>query len=60
MPDFDRLNLSVAEKVALRDRAGVTRLFDGLDLAEPGVVRPQAAGGLAQATDRVGTKCSEA
>jgi O-methyltransferase involved in polyketide biosynthesis len=34
-----RLNQSVAEKVALRDRAGVTRLFDGLELAEPGVVR---------------------
>ncbi|MGH3154306.1 MAG: SAM-dependent methyltransferase [Streptosporangiaceae bacterium] len=34
-----RLNESVAEKATLRDRAGVTRLFDGLDLAEPGVVR---------------------
>jgi trans-aconitate methyltransferase len=34
-----RLNQSVAEKVALRDRAGVTRLFDGFELIEPGVVR---------------------
>jgi hypothetical protein len=34
-----RLNQSVAEKVALRDRAGVTRLFGGLELIEPGVVR---------------------
>jgi len=34
-----RLNQSVAEKVALRDRAGVTRLFDGFQLIEPGVVR---------------------
>jgi O-methyltransferase involved in polyketide biosynthesis len=34
-----RLNQSVAEKVALRDHAGVTRLFDGFELVEPGVVR---------------------
>ena len=34
-----RLNESVAEKVSLRDRAGVTRLFDGFELVEPGVVR---------------------
>jgi len=34
-----RLNQSVAEKATLRDRAGVTRLFDGLELTEPGVVR---------------------
>ena len=34
-----RLNESVAEKAALRDHAGVTRLFDGLELVEPGVVR---------------------
>jgi S-adenosyl methyltransferase len=34
-----RLNQSVAEKATLRDRAGVTRLFDGLELMEPGVVR---------------------
>jgi trans-aconitate methyltransferase len=34
-----RLNQSVAEKAALRDRAGVTRLFDGFELIEPGVVR---------------------
>jgi hypothetical protein len=34
-----RLNQSVAEKVALRDHVGVTRLFDGFELIEPGVVR---------------------
>ncbi len=34
-----RLNRSVAEKATLRDHAGVTRLFDGLDLVEPGLVR---------------------
>jgi hypothetical protein len=34
-----RLNQSVAEKATMRDRAGVTRLFDGLELVEPGVVR---------------------
>jgi hypothetical protein len=34
-----RLNESVAEKATLRDRARVTRLFDGLELVEPGVVR---------------------
>jgi len=34
-----RLNESTAEKTTLRDRAGVTRLFDGLDLVEPGVIR---------------------
>jgi len=34
-----RLNQSVAEKAALRDRAGVTRLFDGFELIEPGVIR---------------------
>jgi len=34
-----RLNQSVAEKATLRDRVGVTRLFDGLALVEPGVVR---------------------
>jgi S-adenosyl methyltransferase len=34
-----RLNQSVAEKATLRDRAGVSRLFDGLELVEPGVVR---------------------
>ncbi len=50
MPDFDtsvphiarvcvRMNRSMAEQVALRDRAGVTRLFDGLKLVEPGVIR---------------------
>ncbi|MGD0063146.1 MAG: SAM-dependent methyltransferase [Streptosporangiaceae bacterium] len=34
-----RLNQSVAEEATLRDRAGVTRLFDGFELVEPGVVR---------------------
>jgi O-methyltransferase involved in polyketide biosynthesis len=34
-----RLNESTVEKTTLRDRAGVTRLFDGLELVEPGVVR---------------------
>jgi hypothetical protein len=34
-----RMNQSMAEQVALRDRAGVARLFDGLELVEPGVIR---------------------
>ncbi len=34
-----RLNESVAEKATMRDRAGVTRLFGGLELVAPGVVR---------------------
>jgi hypothetical protein len=34
-----RLNRLMSQSVALRDHAGVTRFFDGLDLAEPGVVR---------------------
>src|SRR5580693_8920889 len=34
-----RLNESTAEKTTLRDRVGVTRLFDGLELVEPGVIR---------------------
>lgn len=34
-----RMNESMAQKVTLRDHAGVTRLFAGLELAEPGVVR---------------------
>ena len=34
-----RLNQSVAEKSTHRDRAGVARLFDGLELVEPGVIR---------------------
>jgi O-methyltransferase involved in polyketide biosynthesis len=34
-----RLNESTAEKTTLRDRAGVTRLFDGLEPVEPGVIR---------------------
>src|SRR5579862_1020688 len=33
-----RLNESTAEKTTLRDRAGVTRLFDGLEPVEPGVI----------------------
>jgi S-adenosyl methyltransferase len=33
-----RLNQSVAEKATMRDRAGVARLFAGLELVEPGVV----------------------
>ena len=37
-----RLNQSVAEKATLRDQAGITRLFDGLELVEPGVVRVSA------------------
>ena len=40
-----RLNQSVAEKSTHRDRAGVARLFDGLELVEPGVIRA-ASGGL--------------
>jgi O-methyltransferase involved in polyketide biosynthesis len=34
-----RLNESTAEKTTLRDRAGVTSLFRGLELVEPGVIR---------------------
>jgi hypothetical protein len=34
-----RLNQATAEKTTLRDRAGVARLFDGLELVEPGVIR---------------------
>jgi O-methyltransferase involved in polyketide biosynthesis len=34
-----RLNETTAEKTTLRDRAGVTRLFAGLELVEPGVIR---------------------
>ena len=34
-----RMNESLTEKVTLRDRAGVARLFAGLDLVEPGLVR---------------------
>jgi len=37
-----RLNKSVAEKATLRDQAGITRLFAGLELVEPGVVRVSA------------------
>jgi hypothetical protein len=34
-----RLNESTPEKTTTRDRAGVTRLFDGLELVDPGVIR---------------------
>jgi len=34
-----RMNESMPDQVTLRDRAGVTALFDGLDLVTPGVVR---------------------
>jgi len=34
-----QMNRSLTEKVTLRDRAAVTRLFAGLDLVQPGVVR---------------------
>jgi hypothetical protein len=35
----DSLNQTMAEKVTFRDRAGVARFFDGLELAEPGMVQ---------------------
>ena len=34
-----RMNESMTEQVTLRDRAGVARLFAGLELVDPGVVR---------------------
>ena len=34
-----RMNQSLTDKVTLRDRAAVARLFDGLELVAPGVVR---------------------
>jgi O-methyltransferase involved in polyketide biosynthesis len=34
-----RINESMPQKVTLRDHAGVTRMFDGLKLVEPGVVK---------------------
>jgi O-methyltransferase involved in polyketide biosynthesis len=34
-----RMNQSMAQKVTLRDHAGIARLFDGLELVEPGVVK---------------------
>jgi S-adenosyl methyltransferase len=37
----DRLNRLMHQKGILRDQAGVTRFFGGLDLVEPGVVRVQ-------------------
>jgi S-adenosyl methyltransferase len=35
----ERLNQTMAEKVTMRDRAQVTRFFDGLEMVEPGLVR---------------------
>ena len=35
----DVLNQMMAEKVTFRDRAAVSKFFDGLDLAEPGLVQ---------------------
>jgi trans-aconitate methyltransferase len=35
----DSLNKMMAEKVTFRDRAAVARFFDGLELAEPGLVQ---------------------
>jgi SAM-dependent methyltransferase len=35
----ERLNQTMAEKVTMRDRAQITRFFDGLELVEPGLVR---------------------
>jgi hypothetical protein len=34
-----RLNEATAEKTTLRDRAAVARLFEGLELVEPGLIR---------------------
>src|ERR1700722_6378579 len=34
-----RMNASMPQKVTLRDHAGITRMFDGLKLVEPGVVK---------------------
>ena len=34
-----RMNESMPQKVTLRDHAGITRMFDGLKLVEPGVVK---------------------
>jgi O-methyltransferase involved in polyketide biosynthesis len=34
-----RMNKSMQQKVTLRDRAAMARLFAGLDLAEPGIVK---------------------
>ncbi len=36
-----RLNRLVAEKGTMRGKADVARFFDGLELAEPGIVQPQ-------------------
>ena len=34
-----RMNASMAQKVRLRDHAGVARMFNGLELVEPGIVK---------------------
>jgi hypothetical protein len=36
-----RLNSMVAEKGTMRDKAQIARFFDGLEIAEPGIVQPQ-------------------
>jgi hypothetical protein len=36
-----RLNRLVAEKGTMRNKAEITRFFDGLTRAEPGIVQPQ-------------------
>jgi hypothetical protein len=36
-----RLNRMVAQKGTMRTKAQITRFFDGLELAEPGIVQPQ-------------------
>ncbi|MGD0704462.1 MAG: SAM-dependent methyltransferase [Trebonia sp.] len=50
-----RMNESMQQKVTLRDRAAMTRLFSGLDLVEPGIVkasqwRPDSGADAATAT----------
>lgn len=57
-----RLNASSPQTITtLRDRAGVTRLFDGFDLVEPGVIRaaewrPGSAAGAASPARPVGRR----
>jgi hypothetical protein len=36
-----RLNRMVAQKGTMRTKAQIARFFDGLELAEPGIVQPQ-------------------
>ena len=48
------LNRMVAQKGTMRTRAQITRFFDGLELAEPGIVQPQLwRPGFAGQRDRV-------